>query len=51
MKEQWKEMEKEMEKRLQAIAEHMRKMASKPPTIIEEEEEGEASGAAVNGLA
>jgi hypothetical protein len=40
-----------MEKRLKATADHMRKMVSKPPTIIKEEEEGEASEAAVKGLA
>jgi hypothetical protein len=51
MKEQWKEVEKDMKKRLRARAEHMWKMASKPPTIQEEEEEeGEASGAAANTL-
>jgi hypothetical protein len=39
-----------MEKRLKATTEHMRKMASKPPTIAEEEE-GEVSGAAADRLA
>jgi hypothetical protein len=39
-----------MEKRLRVTAENMRKLASKPLTIIEEEE-GEASGAAANKLA
>jgi hypothetical protein len=43
-------VEKDMEKRLQATAEHMRKIASKPTTIFEEEE-GEASGAAAKTLA
>jgi hypothetical protein len=39
-----------MEKRLRAIAEHMRKMVSKPSTISEEEER-EALGATTNRLA
>jgi hypothetical protein len=39
-----------MEKRLKATAEHMRKMASKPLTITEEEQE-EAPEAAVDRLA
>jgi uncharacterized protein YciW len=47
MKEQWKEAAKDMEKRLQAQVEHVRKLASKPGTILEEEE-GEASGAAAD---
>jgi hypothetical protein len=49
MKEQWKEVEKDMERRLLAIAEHMRKIVSKPPTIFKEEE-GEVSGAVANKL-
>jgi hypothetical protein len=50
MKEQLKEVKKDMEKRLKAAAEHMRNMASKPSTIVEEEE-GEASRAAADRLA
>jgi hypothetical protein len=45
MKEQWKEEEKDMERRLKATVDHMTKIVSKPPTVIEEEE-GEASGTA-----
>jgi hypothetical protein len=47
VKEQWKEAEKDMKKRLDVTAEHMQKMVSKPPTIVEEEE-GEALGATAN---
>jgi hypothetical protein len=38
-----------MEKRLKVIAEHMRKIVSKPPTIIEDEE-GEVSEAVAGQL-
>jgi hypothetical protein len=47
MKEKWKEAEKDMKRRLRATTEHMQKLASKLPTIIEEEE-GAVSGAAAN---
>jgi hypothetical protein len=50
MKKQWKEVEKSIEERLRAKAEHMRKIVSKPLTIIEEEE-GEATGVAADRLA
>jgi hypothetical protein len=50
MKEQWKEAEIDMEKRLAARTEHVRKLVHKPVTLGEEEE-GEASVAAVDRLA
>jgi hypothetical protein len=40
-------VEKDIEKRLAEKAKHMRKMASKPLTISEEEQ-GEVSGAVAN---
>jgi hypothetical protein len=40
-----------MKKRLKARAENIRRLANKPPTILKEEEEGEASGMAVARLA
>jgi hypothetical protein len=45
LQEQWKQAEAEMEKRLAEKTEQLRRIVSKPPTIREEEEEGEASGA------
>jgi hypothetical protein len=50
IKEQWKEVEVDMEESLAARTEHIRKVASKPPTIFEEKE-GEASGAVAARLA
>jgi hypothetical protein len=49
MKEQWKEVQEDMEKGLVARTKHIRKLNSKLPTILEEEE-GEASGAAADRL-
>jgi hypothetical protein len=49
-KEQWKEVVTDMKKRLRTTVKHMRKLASKPLTIIKEEE-GEASRTAAVRLA